>query len=157
MKINNTKIILATQSGFSRFNKILVYLSFFGLSLSGIIWCVFHYFIRESNKIMFYHHPLEHKVLVVHGIFGYIFIFVFGFIWNIHIKKWLSAKNKNIKSGIIMIVIFLLLSVTGLMLYYSSCEKIQQYSKITHIVLGIFCILVFLIHILKVKSLKKRS
>lgn len=144
------------RNGLSKANRFALYISLIALLTSGLIWLIMHYFVRVRTEFgVLSHHYLEHKMLVIHGTFAYGFIFVFGTIWNSHVKKWFNAGKKNFKSGVLIVSIIFLLMITGIMLYYPFCDYAQDITSIIHCIAGALLLLIFSLHITS-KNLKQK-
>jgi amino acid transporter len=114
--------------------------------LTGILWLLFHYFIRHEGDFGPEAHPLEHIWLTLHGGAAIAMAWVFGLMWLGHIRRgW--QKGRNLKSGITMASIMLTLIFSGWGLYYLSNEQWREYTGFIHWGLGLFAGLWLPIHI----------
>lgn len=136
---------------FSSVYKYLVFLLFFMVGLSGVLWLMFDNFVTSVTQFGVAKHPMQSKILAIHGVCALCFLFVFGQIWERHIKKAFDIAKKNRKSGIFLCGILIVLSVTGMMLYYASNEVFRLVLSYVHWVVGVVCCFVFVWHVLNIK------
>jgi hypothetical protein len=88
--------------------------------------------------------PLEVTLLTAHGAAAYLFLIVFGSMaWHI-ITGLKNEKNKI--TGLVLIFSIVLLSGTGLLLYYSSMPAIRWSANLLHIVIGAPFFFLYLLH-----------
>ena len=114
--------------------------------LTGILWLLFHYFIRHEGEFGPEAHPLEHIWLTLHGGAAIAMAWVFGLMWLSHIRRgW--QKRRNFKSGVTMASIMLILIISGWGLYYLSDEQWRSNTALIHWGLGLFIGLWLPIHI----------
>ncbi len=139
-----------------KISKISLYLILIILAFSGFIWLYLDHFVRVNTEFGgATHHPIEYKMLVTHGISAYLFIFLFGVIWNDHIKKWFKVGKKNFRSGIFMASTIATLALSGLILYYPTSDELREIVSVIHWALGIALFATFLFHAkVKIRSIK---
>lgn len=119
-------------------------ITFLILFTSGVIWLTLHYFCKSYGEFGMQTHPLESKVLAVHGICGIAFMFIFGAIWEKHAK--VRIKNKR-KSGKINAILLTAISITVPILYYIGNDYIRNIASILHWVCGVVLLLTLLYHV----------
>ena len=65
------------------------------LVLSGILWLVFHHFVRIDGEFGPTLHPLEPWWLRLHGMAGAAFLIGFGSVLPGHVRRaWGAARNR---------------------------------------------------------------
>ncbi len=122
-----------------------LYVVSIGLFLTGVLWLIFHYFMRTENDFGFKNHPLEIWWLKLHGIFGYASLWVFGMLWITHIVRGWNMRWRR-WSGSTLAVFLLVLALTGLGIYYIDSRAIREWTIIVHWVLGLIALASFLFH-----------
>jgi hypothetical protein len=73
------------------------------------------------------------------------FLIVFGIIWRVHILRGWNLK-KNVISGVVTLLVFLGLTITGWMIYYSGSDQTQKISASFHTWLGLGVSFILFIH-----------
>lgn len=133
-------------SGFNKKELFVFYATFVLLFLTGIVWLYFDYFVSVKSMIGQVKHPAQAWWLKGHGFFAILFTFLFGFIYGVHIKRtWPMQKRR--KSGLFLVGLLCLISVTGFLLYYAGDETLRSYSSYIHWVLGLCVPIVLVRHI----------
>jgi hypothetical protein len=84
---------------------------------------------------------------VIHGWSLPPFLVTFGVIWRVHILRGWRLK-KNIFSGMVTILVFLLLTITGWAIYYSGSDEVQHKVATWHTWLGLGVSLILFVHAL---------
>ena len=130
-----------------RWQEWSVYVSFGLLVASGIAWLLLDTFARVAGEFGPEHHPAEQWSLVAHGVVAYAFLIVAGAMVPVHITLGWNTK-RNLKTGLTLAGILLLLAVTGLGLYYLGDEVSRHWVSIVHWTVGLAAALVLLIHAL---------
>lgn len=87
----------------------------------------------------------SHFWRVLHGWSIPPFLIIFGVVWRVHILRGWQLK-KNILSGVITLLIFIILTATGWMIYYSGSDDVQRISAQVHTWLGIAISVVLFAH-----------
>lgn len=106
------------------------------LVLSGIVWIVLQYFMVTQGEFGETHHPLENWMLKIHGAAAMAGLIIYGSLLPIHIRRaW--AIRRNIFLGIALVVLMLLLTITGYLLYYAGGEETRPVISIVHWILGV--------------------
>ena len=143
---------------FSNKERITYLIVFLLLFFSGIIWLFLHYFCNYYGEFGLETHPMESKVLALHGIVAIFSTFLFGYIWGTHARQRLKMKSKkNKKSGIAISVTLTILCITAGILYYIGNDKIRQITSIAHWVMGIALFFIIILHIFTKISKKKKK
>ncbi len=106
------------------------------LILSGILWLIFHYFVRTEGEFGPTLHPLEPWWLRVHGIAAAAFLIGFGSVLPGHVQRaWGAARNRI--TGTIFFSVMLALIVTGYLLYYVGSDAVRSVMAIVHWAVGL--------------------
>lgn len=103
---------------------------------SGVLWLLFHYFIRHEGEFGPEAHPLGHVWLTLHGGAAFAMVWVFGLIWLAHVRRgW--QRGRNLGSGVTMAILVLVLGLSGWGLYYLSDENWRDVTSLAHWALGL--------------------
>jgi hypothetical protein len=81
---------------------------------------------------------------VFHAILAFVFMMVFGALWTSHMRLgW--RKKSNIKTGLSLVILNIILAISALVFYYSFEDNISNTASLIHIIAGILmpCILLF--------------
>lgn len=133
--------------------RLFCYFTSIVLFSSGLIWLIFNVFQNYNPDYRFF----SIWSLKFHGAAAYGFLVVFGMIISTHISfNWQVKKNRR-KSGIILTILFVILIITGYLLYYLGDEIVRNYVSYIHWIIGIFAAVVLPIHHLKHKKSSNRS
>lgn len=125
--------------------KSLMYVIFLVLFVTGGIWLYEAYFMKALDPYTPASHELGQSAMKIHGGFSMFFLIMFGMLLATHIPYGIKSK-KNFYSGMAMVTITFILSVTGYLLYYVSSENIRDYASIIHSIFGIVIPLVLVFH-----------
>lgn len=121
-----------------RWQRWLTISAFLSCSISGIAFLL----SQQSNIIKSI--LGSHWVLTLHGATASLAIMALGATLPFHIKAGLKAK-KNVISGISQIILLVILIITGLLLYYGP-EETRNTSVLTHWIVGILFLALFVCH-----------
>jgi hypothetical protein len=116
-----------------------------GVWLSGVIWLVFHYFMRRQTDFGYSSHPLEHWSLALHGGFGVAALWMFGLLWATHIKAGWRRRRRRWSGGALF-VFLLWLGVSGPGLYYLGPPDLRSWVASAHWIAGIAALAAFAAH-----------
>src|SRR5690242_6476533 len=83
-----------------------------GVWLTGVLWLIYHYFLRQEGPFGFKNNPLEHLWIVLHAAFGFAAIWMFGVLWSVHVKHAWELRWRR-RSGGTLFGFVLALSLTG--------------------------------------------
>lgn len=129
-----------------RMQELFVYLVGAVLTLSGVIWVYFHYFIRVEGEFGELHHPAEPVMLTIHGLSAALMMIAFGTVIPGHVTRaW--AMRRNIVTGVSILSFMIFLSGTGYFLYYLSDEQIRAVTAVSHWGLGLAFPFLGVVHI----------
>lgn len=133
-------------SGFSKRELNLFYVVFVLVFLTGVVWLYFDFFITIESVIGPAKHPLQKWILNSHGAFAIIFTFLFGLIYGVHIKRTWPMQKRRV-SGLSLVSLLCIITVTGFLLYYAGNETLRVLSSYIHWVLGLSVPIVLVRHI----------
>lgn len=128
-----------------------LYIIGIGVWLSGGLWLLFHYFLVKQGEFGPVANPVEPWWLKLHGAFAFAALWMFGLLWGIHITKLWPHRRRRWSGGILT-GIFLLLIVSGYLLYYVGDENVRPIISALHWVIGLACPGFFFWHRLQRKS-----
>lgn len=133
------------QTRLPRWQEWAVYTSLGLLMVSGITWLLFDQWVRVAGDFGPEHHAAEHWMLIAHGVGAYVFLVVAGALIPVHVQVgW--RIGRNLKSGVTLASICMLLALTALGLYYFGDEIARHWTSIVHWVIGLALLPVVLIH-----------
>ncbi len=113
---------------------------------TGIVWIFIHYFFAESGDFGDLPNPAESLWLKLHGAAAMVFLWTFGSLGPVHIRRaWLARRHRI--SGVILVFVILCLALTGYFLYYIADEWFRKFSSLIHIALGSLSMIPLLIHV----------
>jgi hypothetical protein len=119
-----------------RWHQGTVYAATAALFASGIAWLVLHYFFALPGEFGPTLHPGEPWMLKLHGAAAMAGLLVYGSLMPVHIRRaW--AIRRNIVLGIGLVMLMLLLTVTGYLLYYAGDETTRPVISALHWVVGL--------------------
>ena len=104
-----------------RWQEAAVYAGGGVLAASGAAWLVLHDFLTVRGDFGPQPHPLEHPVLIVHGVAAAAFLIVAGAMIPVHVRLGLAGVRNRV-SGIATGAGLLLLAASGAGLYYVGDE-----------------------------------
>jgi hypothetical protein len=100
-----------------RWHERSVYLCIALLVLSGVLWLVFHHFLRVDGEFGSTPHPLEYQWLRLHGAAAMLSLIVIGSMLPVHVRRAWELR-KNIVTGLATAGVLGVLVLTGYALYY---------------------------------------
>lgn len=122
-----------------------VYVAFGMLWLTGGAWLLLHFFFQRETDFGTQSHPLQPKLLAVHGVFALLAVFLFGWIAAAHIgSHW--SRNLNRITGVVLVVLVSVLALTGLANYYLVDPDLRGPVSVAHEILGAIAIVPALVH-----------
>ncbi|HEV2274416.1 MAG TPA: hypothetical protein VGR96_09635 [Acidobacteriaceae bacterium] len=107
-----------------------------GVWLTGGLWLIFHYFLVRQGEFGPVANPLEAWWLKLHGAFAFAALWIFGLLWGIHITKLWKHKNRRWSGGILA-GIFVLLILSGYLLYYVGDDTVRPLISMVHWGIGL--------------------
>ncbi len=137
----------------ARWHEWTLYLAIAGLTVSGSLWLLFHYFVSGEGGFGFVTHPLEPWWLKIHGAFGMFGLVLLGSLVPNHVAKaW--QRHRNRRTGGVNVATFVALVLTGYLLYYLGNETWRNVASVVHWVIGLALPVVTLIHVVAGKRLR---
>lgn len=106
------------------------------LLASGLLWLYAHFFLRTNGEYAEIVHPAEPWSMKLHGGVAMIALFLIGSLLHLHIRRGLRNK-KNLISGISMLSVFALLTLSGYGLYYFATEENRPIWSVIHWLIGL--------------------
>jgi predicted membrane channel-forming protein YqfA (hemolysin III family) len=123
-----------------------LYLALIALYGSGLIWAIFHYFIRTPGDFGDVPHPIEPWCMRVHGGAAMLFLILLGTLLPNHVRfAWHARRNRP--NGVLLMVILGSLILTGYGLYYLAGETSRAWTHWSHLIVGILLPLILILHI----------
>ena len=114
---------------------------------SGAAWLLFRFVLRRPGEFEDLPHPGEPWSMRVHGGAAMLFLVMLGTLVRSHILHgWRLGRNRF--SGITMIAIMVLLTLTGYGIYYAGGERIRPILSVLHWGIGVALPAALLWHIL---------
>ena len=114
---------------------------------SGAAWLLFRFVFRSPGEFGDLPHPGEPWSMRVHGGAAMLFLVMLGTLVRSHILHgWRLGRNRF--SGITMIAIMVLLTLTGYGIYYAGGERIRPILSVLHWGIGVALPAALLWHIL---------
>lgn len=104
--------------------------------LTGVLWLLFHHFVRHEGAFGPEAHPLEHTWLTLHGGAAIFMTWVFGLIWLPHVRRGWQRK-RNLVSGATMASSIIVLAASGWGLYYLGDELWRAVVSALHWSIGL--------------------
>ncbi len=125
------------------------------LFLTGIAWAFLHYL---SHFAGIDEHPATSAgaaLMKVHGAAAMLALLLLGTLLAHHVDRgWKQSRNKA--SGITIIAITALLTITGYLLYYLGTEAPRRIASVVHLALGAVLPLPVLVHAYRMMRLRAR-
>lgn len=142
-------------SGLVKNELSVFYITFILVFLTGLVWLYFDNFVLIETVIGHAKHPLQKWLMKGHGFTAIVFTFLLGLIYGVHIKRtWPMQKRR--KSGLLLVGVILVISISGFLLYYVSDESFRYWSATIHWVLGLSVPVILIRHI-RSSRLKSRA
>lgn len=116
-----------------------------GLWLTGALWLVFHYFLMRQTAFGPAPHPLEHWWLSLHGLFAFLSLWMFGWLWGRHIVWGWKAGRHRLTGGLLFGLLAELI-ITGYLLYYPPSDDSQAVIAVMHWTVGVGLLIPFFVH-----------
>lgn len=89
---------------------------------------------------------IKHHATTIHAVLAFVLLWLFGTIWTIHIRAgW--RKKKNLVSGVLLISACLLMTLTGLGIYYIGNEECANATALVHLLVGGLFLILLVAHI----------
>lgn len=100
---------------------------------------------------------LKHHTTTIHAVLAFTLLWLFGAIWTIHVRSgW--RKKMNRKSGMLLMLTFVIIIFSGLGIYYLGDERLASFTALSHLSVGcLFPVLLITHIILGRKTSKQRT
>lgn len=134
-----------------RWQELAVYFSGAMLLITGIAWLILDKWVRTEGEFGPEHHPAEHLMLIAHAIGAYAFLVVVGMLIPVHIPLGWNRKRNRV-SGVTVLTICAILSLTALGLYYIGEDVIRSWTSLVHWMVGLAAVPVLLLHVTRNRS-----
>jgi hypothetical protein len=131
--------------GFSALQRNFLLLVFAGLAASGLVWAwsdVAHGLGPVDDETV---QAARAWLGRAHGAFAMLGLLAFGAVAATHLPRSWNAGSRR-ASGIALAAIFLVLALTGYLLYYASGDFLRAMSAYAHIAAGVAAIAAFALH-----------
>ncbi len=122
---------------------------------TGVLWLVTHYFFTHQGEFGVEPSAMEPWWLRLHGAAAFFSLWLAGLIWAVHARQGI-ARTKRRPSGLLLIGSFVVLALSGYLLYYSTGEVARDVVRLLHWSLGLAAAIPFLLHSLKARAARKR-
>ncbi len=128
-----------------RWQKLSITIATILLALSGVAWLWLHHFQVQAGPFGPESHPLEHPVLVIHGIMALLALPLFGAMLPLHVSLgWNNQRQKA--SGVLLLLGWTVLTLTAAALYYLGDETLRSLASSVHWGTGLALCAIFLVH-----------
>lgn len=115
---------------------------------SGAAWLLFHYFLAHQGEFGAEPNPLEIWWLRLHGVGTFAVLWLAGALWIVHVRTALAMPRRR-PSGILLLVIFAILTISGFLLYYGADGNVRDWTAVVHWCVGLAVVLPLLWHALR--------
>jgi hypothetical protein len=120
--------------------------SFAVLLLTGVAWWGLHRWGQVETEFGPQPHPLNPRLMRVHGAAAMIALVVLGTLLSGHVRNaWRARRNRA--SGAGMVAFCGVLTVTGYALYYAGSEGFRAAASLAHLGFGLALPVVLIVHI----------
>ena len=131
---------------FELWHRRLIYAVVGATFVTGVLWLLFHEFVRVRTSFGDGPHALESWWLKLHGLSAMLGLIVLGSLIFTHVRyAW--KTRKNIASGIILLTSNVVLIATGYALYYFGGEQTRPMISLIHWGVGVALALLMAAHI----------
>ncbi len=130
---------------FARTRRYTIYFVSIGVFFTGVLWLIYHYFLRTPGPFGFQNNPLEIWWLQLHGGFSFASLWIFGLLWSIHILRGWNMRWRRWSGGALVAATVLLI-ITGWGLYYFDSREVREITSFIHWVIGLFAFALFFLH-----------
>lgn len=90
------------------------------VTASGLLYAVLRYLVTPVDPFSAYHHPLQPWALDAHVLLAPVLLFALGWFWGNHVLPKLSRKVPRRPSGLALIGLILVMTVSGYLLQVST-------------------------------------
>lgn len=122
-----------------------------GVWLTGALWLLFHYFFVTKGEFGPTENPLTAWWLRLHGAFAFATIWIFGLLWAAHITAaWPRRRRRS--SGVALTAVFLMLIVSGYLLYYIGDDRVRPVISALHWSVGLAGPVFVVLHRIRIRK-----
>lgn len=119
-----------------RWVRLFVYGSAAATWVTGVLWLVFHHYVRREGPFGPEASPLEHGWLALHGAAAFLILWALGLIWISHVRRgWSGLRNRW--NGRTLTMALVVLAASGWGLYYLGDELWRERLSLLHWGLGL--------------------
>jgi hypothetical protein len=126
--------------------EVSVYVVTAGIAISGIVWLLLHYYGQIQGEFGVQTNPYEPWSLKIHGAFSALALVLVGSLLAIHVTPALQSR-RHLITGLSLLGIWLLLAVTGYLLYYAGDEDLRALISKLHWIVGLVLPLLLIAHL----------
>jgi NADH:ubiquinone oxidoreductase subunit 6 (subunit J) len=124
--------------------RLIAYITFAVLWLSGCLWMILAYFFPTRTEFGLAPHPWQPAILHFHGWIAVLAVFLLGWLGSMHItERWRQPRNRA--SGLTLITLAAVLTITGYALYYTT-EQLHSIAAAIHEIVGAAVVVFALSH-----------
>lgn len=129
-------------------HKVVSYSIWLILAITGVVWT------WRQDWLMTLPDDFSVNMLKIHGVFAALSLIILGTLISTHMKAAYQRK-RNRMTGLILLIMFSIMSASGYALYYSP-EAWHELIKWTHVWSGIAVIVLLPAHIFIGRTLQRR-
>jgi hypothetical protein len=129
----------------SRNVRSLIYIIGVGVWFTGVLWLLLHHFFMQPGEFGMAPNPAEPWSLRAHAAFAFGTIWLLGVLSAGHIRKGWNSRRKRY-SGLALVSTFVVLILSGYLLYYVGEERTRAFLSATHWLIGIAAPLAYVAH-----------
>lgn len=123
---------------------------------SGVGWLLLDKFGEVQGEFGPEPSPALPWLLSLHGVLAYVFVIASAMLINVHMRLgWYAHRNRV--SGITLIAVSLMLTASGLLLYYATAEQLRGIASTAHWLIGLALPIALIVHLLRGKSGRRRT
>jgi hypothetical protein len=121
------------------------------LFFTGAIWAYWNYLAAHPGDLVA---GAKMWAMKVHGAAAMAILVLIGTLLTGHVKSaWRARRNRG--TGVLLLSIFGILTISGYMLYYAGGEKLRVWTSWTHLAVGLALPILLLIHVLLGKKTRR--
>lgn len=118
------------------------------VAISGVVYFIFKYFFEQTTDFGVRPHPYTSTLLHLHILLVPFMLVVFGYLLKSHIvRKLKSNSSKRKKSGISILVFFIVMSFSGHLLQVGLDPSVNTWVGYLHVVLAFLWISFSFLHL----------
>jgi len=129
----------------------LLYVVLALLFFTGAIWAYWNYLVAQPSDLVT---SARTWAMKIHGAAAMVILLLIGTLLTGHVKfAWRARRNRG--SGVFLLFIFGILTISGYMLYYAGGEKLRAWTSWIHLAVGLALPILLVIHILLGKKTRR--